>query len=292
MKKVVVTGANGFIGRNFIKYLRERNVEVFAIDISHEGSMFKDCEDVHLICNSLENIKDLKEILSRENIDTFYHFAWAGTTGKARADYALQSDNAKYTCDAAVLSKEIGTKKFVTTGTITENVAQKTVSNNYCSENILYGLAKLYAHEMLHVISAKHDINYVWAKLSNIYGGDNTNGNLISYTMGEFKNNKVPEYGPCEQPYNFTYIEDVLSALFLLGENKESVGEYFVSNGECRKLKEYLREVAEHFQKEVAIGKREDDGVRYEEMWFNSSRLAEVGFQPQYTFSKGISMLK
>lgn len=292
MERVIITGANGFIGRNFIRFLNQKGVEVFAVDMSHENTTLNQISNVHLIECTLDKLGNLGETLSDKDYDAFYHFAWAGTTGAARADYTLQSQNAIYTCDAAMLSKKLKCRKFITTGTITEKVAERILVNNYTSENLIYGLAKLYAHNLLDIVCNKNGIDYVWAKLSNIYGGDNTNGNLISYTLKEFNEGKIPSYGPCLQPYNFTYITDVLEALYLLGDTKTNDNEYFISNGECKMLKDYLETLAKEFNCTVSIGARGDDGVRYDKEWFNSDSLNNVGFKPKYSFIDGINEIR
>lgn len=292
MKKVIVTGANGFIGRNFIKFLNSKNIEIYALDINHNNSTLQELKGIHLIECSLDKLMSLENILSNDGYDVFYHFAWAGTTGLSRSDYALQSDNAKYTCDAALLSKKLNCKKFITTGTITEKVAEEILANNYTSENLIYGLSKLYAHNLLDIVCKKNNINYVWAKLSNIYGGDNSNGNLISYTLKEFNEGRVPSYGPCLQPYNFTYIKDVISALYLLGNKQTQKTEYFISNGECMCLKDYLELLAKLYSKEVLIGKRTDDGLKYNNEWFNNDSLTDLGFKAEYSFRDGIQEIR
>lgn len=292
MERVIVTGANGFIGRNFIRYLSKKGIEVFAVDMSQDNTTLSQLSNVHLIECTLDNLSTLESTLSGQKFDAFYHFAWAGTTGVARADYTLQSKNAIYTCDAAVLSRKLNCKKFITTGTITEKVAEGILVNKYTAENLIYGLAKLYTHNLLDIVCNKNNIDYVWAKLSNIYGGDNTNGNLISYTLKEFKKGKTPEYGPCLQPYNFTYIKDVLDALYLLGSVETCQNEYFISNGECQMLKDYLESLANEYDSTVSIGVREDDGVRYDKEWFNSDSLNNIGFKPKYSFIDGINEIR
>ena len=293
MERVIITGANGFIGRNFIRSLVNKGIEVYAIDMSHVNSSLSQLNNVHLIEKTLDELSLLKDELENLNFDAFYHFAWAGTTGAARADYLLQSKNAIYTCDAAILSKELGCKKFITTGTITEKVAENILVNKYQSENLIYGLAKLYTHNLLDIVCNKNDINYVWAKLSNIYGGDNTNGNLISYTMKEFSGGHKPSYGPCLQPYNFTYIDDVIEALYVIGEKENTKHEYLISNGECRTLKDYLEELANLYKKEISIGERPDDGVRYYASWFEDSSLKDdFDFRAKYSFTEGINRIR
>ena len=129
--------------------------------------------------------------------------------------------------------------------------------------------------------------------MSNIYGGDNTNGNLISYTMKEFSEGHKPGYGPCLQPYNFTYIDDVIEALCVIGEKENTKHEYLISNGEYRTLKDYLEELADLYKKEISIGERPDDGVRYDVSWFEDSSLKDdFDFISKYSFTEGINKIR
>lgn len=223
----------------------------------------------------------------------FYHFAWQGSSGSGRADYVLQAGNAVASAEAVRISKLMGCRRFISTGTVTEHIVSDVLERHYTSENIIYGVSKDYAHKLVDIMAHKEKMPYVWALLSNIYGGDNKTGNLISYTLQQFKSGQEPSYGPCMQYYNFTHIDDVAEALYLLGESPQlSQESYLVSNGECKLLREYIEELANVCGKSVAIGTRPDDGVRYEAGWFKDDALqSELGFKPVYAFTAGIKKL-
>lgn len=293
MRNLIVTGASGFIGRNLIRHLEKENYIIACIHDERSKALFESMHHVTPIICPMESYAALPEKVPAGSYDTFYHFAWAGARGKGRADYQMQARNARYTCDAALAAKQIGCKRFISAGTISENVAEDILVRNYTGENLIYGLSKMYAHKMLDVVAAKNGISYVWAKLSNIYGGDDQTGNLIAYTVKEISEKRIPTYGPCQQPYNFTHIHDVLAALEKLGTAEMLTRkEYFISNGECRKLVEYLEEVAEVWGGKIAIGKRPDDGICYQKEWFWDTGLDELDFVPRYSFSDGIRAMK
>ena len=47
------------------------------------------------------------------------------------------------------------------------------------------------------------------------------------------------------------------------------------------------------YKKDVAIGLRPDDGVRYQKEWFDNKRLTEeLGFSFKYSFEQGIKKEK
>ncbi len=295
MKSAIVTGANGFIGRNFIRHVNGKGIKVYAVDISHDNTVLGDLGDVEFIRAGLDELESLQNRIGSDLDDAvFYHFAWAGTTGAKRSDYKLQLGNAGYVCEAAKLSKKLGCRRFIAPGTITERTVPYAIDNHLASQGLTYAIAKAAAYNLLEVVCKTEDIDFIWARLYNIFGGDNTNGNLISYTLGEFEKGNTPTYGPCLQPYNFTYIDDVVEALYLLGDFKgDHSRTYFISNGETRLLKDYLNEVADVFGKKVDIGIRMDDGIKYEVAWFEDTAIQDdVGFIPRYMFSDAIRMIR
>ena len=291
MSCAVVTGASGFIGQALVQFLSKKNVNVLGITRKQKVELFQSVNIRYINC-SMKDYYQLPNLVNEYEWkpDVFYHLAWDGTNGKERADYRKQCQNAIFACDAAIVAKKMGCRRLVMTGTITERVADDLLKYGYLSENLMYGLAKLYTHKLLDIVARQQGMDYIWAQLSNIYGGRNSSGNLISYTMKELRLGHVPTYGPCEQPYNFTYIDDVLSALYLLGKvEKHSQNGYFIGNGECRILKEYLQSVAKTVGGKVGIGIRVDDGVKYQSSWFENKLLQdELGFRPKYKFEDGL----
>lgn len=282
---IIVSGSTGYIGRNLIRFLIDQGHIVYALVRKH-GSIWKNVKNVFEISCPMEKYSELTTLFAGNKIDVFYHFAWNGTAGSQRADYSIQLKNAKYTCDAAVVAKKIGCKRFIATGTITENVAKQILEKNYSAQNLIYGLTKLYTHNLLDVVCRNIGLEYVWAQLSNIYGGDNTSGNLLSYTLNEWKNDRIPSFGPCEQPYNFTHIDDVVEALYLIGSAEDIESEYVISNGDVRKLKDYLFELSNLYGKKIGIGIRKDDGIIYEKEWFDNIHLRNIGFSIKRNFNE------
>lgn len=291
MKKVIVTGSTGFIGQWLVRKLVENNVDVIAI-VRNERSNI-DClpAKVKVIYCELESISNLCKLITDRDIDVFYHLAWSGIGGESRADYQMQLNNAKYTCDSAVVAKEIGCKKFIGTGTITEKIAEDILDSEINAENTIYGIAKHTTHCMLQIICKQMELNYVWAQMSNIYDAENTTGNIISYTLAELKKGNSPTFSRADQPYDLMYIKDAATALFLLGEKANNKNRYFIGSGEPRILREYLLEIGDVFgdRDRIKIGMREDDGLRYNLEWFDTRDLVEdTGFKTMHSFSRNI----
>lgn len=293
MKTAVVTGANGFVGTWLVKELVENDVQVYAVikDEQENISMFDGLHNVKIVYCELDSIRSLPEKIGVKGIDAFYHLAWVGAGGALRADYTVQLNNAKYSCDAAYAAKQMECKKFLCAGTITENIVDSTLGMDNVSQNMMYGISKKTTHLMLNTYCKMIDMPLVWMQFSNIYGPGNFSGNLISYTMTELINGRRPAFSAGTQPYDFIYIKDLVQMAYLLGFMAVPERTYFLGSGSSRLLCEYLSQIPQILGDgcEVGIGERPEDGIKYEKEWFDTENLKrDTGFTAKYTFEDGI----
>jgi UDP-glucose 4-epimerase len=292
MKKALITGATGFIGQHLIQKLLKENVFITLIVRENEKRVFD--SKIKVVHCDLENILALSHEQIDQDIDVYYHLAWAGTAGPERANYTLQMQNVKYTLDGAMLSKKLGIKKFVTTGTISEHLVEEAFTKNYTSENLIYGIAKHSCHHMLHMLSHKHQINYVWAQLSNIYGEHNTSGNIVSYTINELLAGRKPQFSKALQIYDLAYVGDIAHVLYMIGFHPTKKSFYFLGSGTPKILREYLLTIKEVFgdNASIGIGERPEDGIVYHESWFDVKDLVdEFHYRAEMPFELQIKKL-
>lgn len=293
MKKAIITGANGFVGAWLTKELTDRGAEVYAVikDKNEDISNITRFDGVKIIYCELENIKNLHETI-KDEVDCFYHLAWAGSGGALRADYTVQLSNTKCACDAAYAAKQIGCKKFLAAGTVTENIVDSTLGMENVSQNMMYGICKKTTHLLLNAYCTMIDLPFIWMQFSNIYGPGNFSGNLISYTLTELIGGRRPSFSKGSQPYDFVYIKDLVKAAYLLGEKEVKGKSYFLGSGSSRLLCEYLSDIPKILGNgySVGIGERPEDGIEYKPEWFDISDLSDdTGFKADHSFEEGIT---
>ena len=99
--KVIVTGANGFVGSHLLALLEERKIDSLAVVRSEKSdiSKIKDFKHAHIVYCPMEEISQLPLLVSDRDIDACVHLAWSGANGKARGDYDLQLANVKWSLD-------------------------------------------------------------------------------------------------------------------------------------------------------------------------------------------------
>lgn len=291
MNKVIVTGANGFIGSSLIKRLVDENIQVLAIDISFKDSRLPESNFVTKIEMNLDNEYIMLANLPIDRYDAFYHFAWRGVNGIDKADPVIQLANAQMAVRCASVAQKVGCKKFLCAGTVAEQATNSLGHLSKTNGGMMYGVAKYCTHLMLETYCKNIGMPFVWMQFSNIYGPSNKTGNLIGYTLGQLIAGNEATFGPAQQPYDFVFVDDLLEAIYRIGKNDNKQNCYYIGSGTPRQLKEYLLEVGRAYGKErlIKIGVRPDDGIVYTmEMFDNSALIRDIGEYVSKSFDEGI----
>ena len=289
--KVIITGANGFIGSSLIKKMVANNVEVVAVDITFAGERLPDTDLITKIESGVE--ANLADKIPAGEYEAFYHLAWRGVNGAEKADPTIQLANIRMAVDCANICKKLGVKKYLCAGTVAENATFSLSNLDHTSDGMMYGVAKHACRLIIEDYCKNINLKSVWMQFSNIYGVGNKTGNLVSYTLGQLMAGKEATFGPALQPYDFIYIDDLIEAAYRLGAIDTNKFFYYIGSGSPRQLKDYLIRIGELTGNadKVLIGIRPDDGIKYnKEMFDNSSLVRAVGNYVSTDFDKGIAM--
>ena len=82
MEKVIITGADGFVGSYTVKHFLDHGKTVLALDMGAEPHRLKQHPNLKYMQCDITNIKSMMEKIPQGVYDTFIHFAWAGSAGK------------------------------------------------------------------------------------------------------------------------------------------------------------------------------------------------------------------
>ncbi len=292
MKRVIVTGANGFVGSAVIRELIKNDVEVLAL--CHKIPEKKIISDLITYKEfELSKIEELKDIVINDYYDTFYHFAWAGSAGSDRSNTKLQLQNVQWTIDALNFAKSIGCKRFVCAGSIIEYETMRAcyTDGNKPGLGYIYGSAKMSAHTMSMSIAANIGIDLIWAEITNAYGAGEISSRLINTTIKKIINKESPQFTSGTQNYDFVYIDDVARAFYLIGKNGKPFHSYLIGSGNAKPLKEFLLEMKESIAKDVdfIFGDVPFTGVNLDLSIFDTKKTElDTGFKAEISFAEGV----
>ena len=292
MKKVIVTGANGFVGSALVKELVKNDVEVLAMDMPGCNGNLPVCDKVKFLPLALDNISTLKDLINDRDFDCFYHFAWAGSAGAARADMKLQLQNAQWTIDCLRAAKEVGCKKFVAAGSIMEHetMAAAFASGNKPGLGYIYGSGKLVAHTMAMSVAADIGIDLVWAEITNAYGVGELSPRMVNTTIRKVIKGEEPQFTAGTQNYDFVYIDDVAKAFYLIGKNGKPFNEYLIGSSNAKPLKEFLLEMKAAIAPDLnfVFGDIQFTGINLPLEKYDCSKTEkDTGFKAQISFGEG-----
>ncbi len=297
MKKAIVSGANGFVGSALAKELVDNDVEVIALDMEGHDDNLPQSDRLTFLPFDMTRVFEIKERLKGVDADTFFHFAWAGSAGEARADVTLQLNNAKWTVDCLTLAKELGCSRFVNAGSVME---LETIAATFQEENrpglgYIYGSGKLVAHTICKSVAASLGIDLIWAMITNAYGIGEKNARMVNTTIKKCIMGENPRFTAGTQNYDFVYIDDVARAFRLIGERGKPFCEYMIGSSHAKPLKEFLLEMRDAVAPELefVFGDIPYTGVNQPLTDFDCSRTErDTGFKARISFGEGCKRTK
>lgn len=296
MKRVIITGATGAIGRALIEELIENQIEVlvFCREGSPRNKGILESPLVSVKYYRLDCLADIQNDTGKQ-YDVFYHFAWDGTIGKIRNDMYLQAMNVKYSLDAVNIAKRFGCHTFVGAGSQAEygRVEGKLSPDTPAFPETGYGIAKLCAGQMTREMARQLDIKHVWVRILSVYGPHDAQNTMVMTTIDQIKKGIKPQFTKGEQMWDYLYSRDAAKAFRLIGEKGIDGRTYVLGSGIARPLSYYIKEIRDAINKKAEL---DFGAIPYSEkqVMYLCADINELtkdtGFQPRTDFHHGIRM--
>lgn len=292
MKKAIVTGASGFIGKQLVAELLSRNVEVVAIDIRFNDVLLNNDKVVCVNCTDKSPF-DLEESLREQKADTFFHLAWVGTSGELRADYNLQLDNVRVACDYVVLASRINCNRFIYASSITEMETYEYLQSDKPKPTggYVYGAGKLAAHLMCETVAKLNNVEFIPVIITNIYGAGEKSARLVNTSVRKLLNGEHCSFTEGYQMYDFIYITDAITSIVEVAEKGGAFNRYYIGSGNPKPLREYLLEMRDVVAPgaELGLGDVPFSGIDIDYSQFKLKKVEEdTGYKNKISFRDGI----
>ena len=296
MKKAVISGATGAIGRALTEALTAAGIEVLLL--VHKGSPRAAEMPVSPLVRKIAcDIEDFAKIVSVTGTpyDLFFHLAWAGTYGAAREDAALQERNVNGAADAVRLAARLGCHTFVGVGSQAE-YGHVPVGTRISEEQApcpitAYGRAKCEAHLRTRTLCAAYGIRHVWARVFSVYGPFDRPETLVMSVISALLRGETPALTRGEQHWDYLYSTDAARALLLLAEKGKNGECYNVASGNTRPLADYVTDIRNTLSPDahISFGARPYRKGEAMNLSADIARLQrDTGFVPAVPFDEGI----
>ena len=290
MKKVIITGGNGFVGRNTVQYFLEQGVKVLSIDMAEKSVL--DAEGLTYLQCDVFNTEELEKIIPIGDYDAFIHFAWAGSAGQARMDYNLQMKNALMTVECLKLAKRIGCRRFLCAGSIMEYEVEAAIHAQGSRPGMayIYGMGKHIAHCMCKSVANDIGIDMLWPMITNAYGVGELSPRFVNSTIRKIILDEPLQFTAATQNYDFVYVTDVARAFYLITKNGKPFCEYMIGSGMARPLKEFILEMQKALAPEAVplFGDVPFTGINMPLSVFSTEETEkDTGFKAEISFAEG-----
>lgn len=289
-KRVIVTGATGFIGGWLVRLLSQKSIEVTALTTG--SGRVNEIENVHWVHYDPNSVALAVDELGRD-YDAFYHLGWAGVAASHKNDITIQMRNVHVALDLLQLAHVVGCKRFVGAGTVGEYV--------YCDGLIspaqspspadVYGAAKVATKHLCLELAKQLSMTCNWTILPSTYGEGRGDDNLLAYVITSVLSGISPQCTKLEPMWDFLYVNDIARALWLIGEKGIPGKTYGIGSGVYKPLLNYVTEIRDMINPSapLAIGAKEyPGGLLPSSCVDNSELIKDTGFSVHTRFGEGI----
>ncbi len=289
MKKILVTGARGFIGRHVLTTLLARDYNVHAVTSKNASPPVSGCT-WHTV--DLLDTCQITSLLKTVQPNYLLHFAWCTAPG----EYWTSRDNLRWVQASLELLKqfqEYGGQRIVMAGTC----AEYDWSYGYCTEfktpktpATLYGVCKQALQSMLDLHSRQTGLSSAWGRIFFVYGPYERPQRLVPSVIRAVLKGETARCSDGSQIRDFLYVQDVADAFVALLESHVR-GPVNIASGEPVALQELIYMIAAKFNRDdlIQLGAVSTSPDEPPLLVADVRRLHdEVGWTPKYDLDTGL----
>jgi len=255
-KKILITGATGFIGQHVFKLFKDRGLKVTGI--AFEGGRVDRQKILKLnLCDS----QKVENFFKKNKFDTIIHLAARVPKSNDPLEQKLSlQENITSTFNILEEFSRSNAKKFIyASGISVEEVEKKNSSS-------LYVISKYFGEVLNEYYQKKFKKDIISLRISAPYGpGQKPNNVIPIFIKNALESKDIRVFGTGRRTQDFIYIDDVARA-FLAAVKSDRSGIYNIGSGQStstKKLAEIiLKTIPESRSKIVFSGKDPQENYR------------------------------
>lgn len=239
-KRILVTGSNGFVGKNLVEELQRQDAEVLTLS-DHSG---------HRI-----DIRDQKIAKEIQDIDIVYHLA-----AKTYVPYSFEKPRETYevnllgTLNILDMCRSNNIEKIIFASSYVYGQPQYLPINEKhpLQPTNPYMRSKVLGEELCRAYYADFGVKCIILRSFNIYGPDQNMNFLIPSIIIQLQNGKI-ELKDQEPKRDFIYISDVIGAYIKAGEFNGDFDVFNIGYGKSYSVKEIVDKIIQIYGKDVKV---------------------------------------
>lgn len=237
MKKILITGANGFIGSACLRQLSEKNIQIHAIS----RKLNKNYNNVIWHQIDIFEREAIDSLISDVKPSHLLHMAWNTEPGK----YWTAKNNFEWvTASLSMLDSfnKNGGQRVVVAGSCAEYDWSYDTCLEYSTPttpSTVYGVCKNSLQAMLSSYSKEYGLSSSWGRVFFVFGPGEHPSRLFPSVINALLKDELINCSSGEQIRDFMHVDDVASAFISL-LNSNINGPVNIASGEGIKIKDVI----------------------------------------------------
>lgn len=298
--KVLVTGANGFIGSNLVNTLLNRNHDVLALCGESSKSNSIKHKNLKIFSCSMQEINLIESEILKFKPKKVFHLAAQSSPGISlkNPSYTFET-NTLATINLLEILKKLSKKPRVilasSSSVYSKSNGKEIIAEDYLTEPItMYGQSKLSMEQIGKLYVSQNDMDIVIVRPFFLIGAGKNNDVCSAFAQDivevELKIKKNIEVGNLKIIRDFLDIKDGLEGFLIVSEKGISGEVYNLSSGKEISLKEILSIFKKYSSSDIQE-KIEKKWIRKIDDLYrvgNPSKLSKLGWNPKVDIEKSI----
>lgn len=299
-KKILVLGADGFIGSNLVKSLqKEKKYKIFAFDLFKDGiskNIHSFNDNLVMIQGNFLNREDIKKAV--KGIDYVFHFISLTTPGSSMNDPLIDvNTNIVGTINLLEECAKAKIKRIIfpsSGGAIYGNQKKETYTEEDNADPISpYAISKLVIEKYLKYYKINRGLDYLVLRYSNPYGpGQNVIGSqgIIPIFLNLIKQGKpITIFGDGKNVRDYIYIDDLVNITKMIFSRKTGSNLYNIGSGNGKSINEIVRIMEEVVGKKIRISRQLERLIDVKRIVLNTQKISkEISYVPRVSIEEGI----
>lgn len=294
MKKVLITGGAGFIGRHLSDHLLDNGFEVSVIDNESLGDRkHLNLDKVRFIEGDLRSTDDVRKAVDGQ--DVVVHLAADTRVMDSIENPAFNFENNVIgTFNLLQASRELGVQRIVaasTGGAIVGDVPPPVHEQIAAQPTSPYGASKLMMEGYLSAYNAAYGLSTCAVRFSNIYGPRSFHkGSVVAHFFKQLlAGEDLIVYGDGSQQRDYLFVGDLTSGIQAAIEKTDATGAYQLGTGKPTTINELIEVMRTVTGKDIQPVYKEFRAGEVRNTWCQIDKAREgFGFNPTTSLEDGI----
>lgn len=287
MKKVLITGASGFIGRHVTQEMIKRGYTVYAPSLAPTAEPRAGLIECQM---DMFDKAELTRYLQTHKFENLIHLAWY-----VGPKCHMSPGNVDWLClslDLLKLFAQNGGKKFLGAGSVSEydfSCGLLQEDKTPLTNPSLYGQTKAALYNVGKIFCQQQDISFKWARIFNLYGPYERAARLMPSVICSMLKGEDVKVSPCTKFLDYLHVEDTARGICQFFES-EVTGAVNIASGAPIQLRYMVEEMARltNFKGNILWGALEENFADPVIAGSNTRLTQEVGWKPVYTLQTGL----